>query len=278
MKKDVFLQYYYHFFKFIYAMETGNYNDAKEHHDYADELLKDISDVYEKAEFHYRTALYYYYIDQPILSIRYATKAKDFFSKNVGYEVKTAACENVLGISCIALKQFEAAEEYLLAAINTFKKQSEEDSVLKVKYNLGLLYADQNLSELAIRYLLDAFEDEEHDYKTMFLLAREHLKLGKSEIAKTYIEKGLKASTKEYYYHFSILQNMYSEHSLEKVESVVNEGVSYFKQQSLWGYVQEYAEALAVKLYNEKEEMKSNQYFYMSYEAKKILEEKGALK
>jgi tetratricopeptide (TPR) repeat protein len=55
-----FLKYYYHFFKFIYFMEIGNYNEAKPYYERAEELLAEIPDEAEKAEFNYRVAVFQY--------------------------------------------------------------------------------------------------------------------------------------------------------------------------------------------------------------------------
>ncbi|MEI4801586.1 Rap family tetratricopeptide repeat protein [Bacillus sp. FJAT-51639] len=272
-----FLKYYYHFFKFIYAMEVGNYSDAKKHYELAEKLLAAVPDEAEKAEFNYRVALFHYYLSQPLRAIHYATKAQEFFSKNKGYEVKTGACKNTLGMSCISLGQFELAEEYLISALNTFTKTDERASILKVRHNLGLLYADQDLSESAIRHLTEVFKEDQH-IKTNYLLAREHFRLGHHEEASQYISKGLTSCDKEYYYHFSILNGLNENEPVEKLDHLVAEAISYFKHQELWKDVQFYAEELAVKWYNVGNEGEVSKYFYIGYEAKKILKKRGSLK
>ncbi|HDR3524347.1 tetratricopeptide repeat protein [Bacillus cereus group sp. MYBK12-2] len=274
---DNFLKYYYHFFKFIYATEVGNYSNAKKHCELAEQLLASVPDEAEKAEFNYRVALFHYYSSQPILAVHYATKAQEFFAKNKGYEVKTGACKNTLGMSCISLGQFELAEEYLISALNTFTKTDERASMLKVRHNLGLLYADQDLSELAIRHLAEVFKEDQH-IKTNYLLAREHYRLNHHEEAGRYIAKGLESCDKEYYYHFSILKGLNENDHVTKLENVVSEAISYFKHQELWKDVQFYAEELAAKWYDIGDEGNASKYFHMSYEAKKILKKRGSLK
>lgn len=276
-KMDAFLKYYYHFFTFIYATEVGNYSDAKKHCELAEKLLIAVPDEAEKAEFNYRVSLFHYYVSQPLLAIHYATKAQEFFSKNKGYEVKTGACKNTLGMSCITLGQFELAEEYLISALDTFTKADEYASILKVRHNLGLLYADQDLSELAIRYLSEVFQEDLH-IKTNYLLAREHFRLSHYEEVREYIEKGLKSCDKEYYYHFSILKALNEKWPVESLDLMISDAISYFKSQELWKDVQSYAEELAIKWYEVGNEGKASRYFYMSYEAKKILKKRGSLK
>ncbi|MGN4422977.1 hypothetical protein ACTFQN_03795 [Bacillus cereus group sp. MYBK30-1] len=72
---DSFLQYYYHYFEFIYAMEIENYSNAKQYYKIAESLLASISDEAEKSEFNYRVALFHYCLSQPILAISNALKA-----------------------------------------------------------------------------------------------------------------------------------------------------------------------------------------------------------
>ena len=272
---DKFLQYYYHFFKFIYATEIGNYSNAKKHCECAEKLLEFIPDEAEKAEFNYRASVFYYYIDQCVETINYASKAKQFFSKNAGYEVKLAFSENSLGMAYTAIREFDLAEKHLIAALNILQELNEKSLILKVKYNLGLLYADQNFSELAIRYLSESFEDEEKDYKTMFLLAREHLKIGKKEEVTTFIEKGLKACNKEYIHHFNILKSMNEESPLEQLEEITKDAIEYFKNEDLWHYVKNYAKELAIRLFDKNNYKKSSEYFILSYKAEEKLLEWG---
>ena len=120
---DNFLSYYYHFYKAIHSNAVGNYNLAKEQYDKAELLLKHIPDELEKAEFHYNLATYHYHIYQALLAIKHGTKARDIFSKHESYELKTAYCDNLLGLACTHLKEFELAEEYFVTAMNTFQKQ-----------------------------------------------------------------------------------------------------------------------------------------------------------
>ncbi|MDQ0174662.1 Rap family tetratricopeptide repeat protein [Bacillus chungangensis] len=273
-----FLQYYYHFFKFIYATGIGNYSNAKKHCEYAEKLLESIPDEAEKAEFNYRASVFYYLIDQCVETVNCALKAKQFFSKNPGYEVKLAASENMLGMAYTALREFHLAEKHLIASINILQELDEKSLILKVNYNLGLLYADQNFSELAIRYLSESFEDEEKDYKTMFLLAREYFKIVKKEEVTTYIEKGLKVCNKEYIHHFNILKALNDQLPIEQLEEITKDAIEYFKSEDLWHYVKNYAKELAIGLFDKDNYKKSSGYFILSYKAEEKLLERGKLK
>lgn len=274
-KTDHSIKYYYHFFTFIYATEISNYSEAKIHLEQAEKLLTSIPDEAEKAEFNHRTSLFYYYIGQEAAAVIQATKAKEFFTNRPGYEIKLAASNNTIGMACIRLKQFEIAERHFNTALRILKEQRDDSLlslILKTNYNLGLLYAEQNISEFAIRYLSESFEDEEKDYKTMFLLAREYFKIGNKEKASIYIKQGLKVCDKEYMYHFTILKTLNDYLPVEQLEEIVKKAIHYFKDKNLWTYIQDYAKELAIQFYHLSNKKKSSQYLQMNNEVKKILE------
>ncbi|CAM4120878.1 histidine kinase [Bacillus manliponensis] len=279
---DNFLSYYYHFYKAVHSNAIGNYNLAKEHYDKAEFLLKHIPDELEEAEFHYNLATYHYHIYQALLAIKHGTKARDIFAKHENYELKAAYCDNLLGLACTHLKEFELAEEYFVTAMDTFQKQKNEKAILLVRHNLGFMYASQNLSSLAIRYLSEVVEKKPHHYKAIFVKAKEHVKLGEEEIASQLIEKGLtickELGNEEYQYHFTILREINKKVAAEELEKAVLAGMGYLKNERLWEYVQEYMEELAVQFHKEGSFEQGSKYFYLSYEAKKEIFKKEALK
>ncbi|WJE55656.1 tetratricopeptide repeat protein (plasmid) [Bacillus cereus] len=276
-----FISYYYHFFKAIHSTILAEYNEAGEHFEKAEKLLMYVPAELEKAEFNYKLASFYYQTYKPLPSISHASKAKDFFSKTNCYDINIALCENVLGLACIQIRQFEQAEEHLNKAIDIVKKINNTELLLRIRNNLGWLYANQNLSDLAIRHLSEVTEHLPKHYKAMFLQAREHYKSGEHNKADILIEKGLAACTKienrEYVHRFNILKEMNNGSDSLTLESVVLEGISYFEVENLTRCVQEYTEILATMFYKEKNEKKASKYFHMSNEARKKYEEKGAL-
>ncbi|GGE79545.1 Rap family tetratricopeptide repeat protein [Priestia taiwanensis] len=274
---NTFLKYYYHFFKFIYAIEIGNYSDAKEHYQLAEELLVTIPDEAEKAEFNYRVAIFQYYLSQPVLAIHYATKAQEFFFQREGYEIKMGACKNLLGTACTVLEQYELAEEYLLEALDIFKEANEDSLVIKARHNLGLMYADQDLSEVAIRHLIEVYKKNPR-IRVTYLLAREHYKLKKTQKASIYIEEGLKFCSEEYNHHFLVLKAKNDRLSVEELEGIFLIAIEYLKKLEMWKDVHIYNEELANRWYDAGNELKASSYFRKSYEARQILKKMGALK
>nr|WP_257147056.1 tetratricopeptide repeat protein [Bacillus cereus] len=97
----------------------------------------------------------------------------------------------MLGLASTSLKQYKLAEEYFLSALEIATKQNQKQLIHMIRHNIGLLDSDQNMPQLAINYLSKALEVS---CKTMYMLAKEHMKLGNVNEATNYIDKGLRIS------------------------------------------------------------------------------------
>ncbi|MEY8349902.1 Rap family tetratricopeptide repeat protein [Bacillus cereus] len=282
MRSDNFLEFYYYFFKGIHSTSISNFVEARNHYEKAEELLKYITDEIERAEFYYRISTFYNFTYQSYKVIKYGKMALNIFSQHPEYKVNVALCKNLLGGICVHLKQYEEAEEYFTAAIDILQKQNEEILILRVRNNIGWLYASQNLSPLAIRHLSEVFEKIPNHYKSILLLGREYFKLGETEKVTELVERGFsicnKLDDELYKHHFNILNEMNHNVSTENIEKVISEGIRYFNKEELYEYTQEYAEKLAIRFYKENNHVKASEYFYLQHEAKEKNFEKGALK
>ncbi|KEK22137.1 hypothetical protein [Bacillus gaemokensis] len=286
--RENFLTYYYHFFKALHAVEIGDYNRANESYHNAEKFLEFVPDVIEKAEFQYKRAIYYWQTRQPLKTLDHALYAKELFLKHNGYEINVAGCENIIGLACNTLRQFEKAEEHFLVALNILENTGHENLILKTRQNLGLLYADQDMSELAIRYLSEVIEHEKCSLtdlpllKANFLLVREYFKLGQKSIASKLIPEGINVCkslrNKEYEHHYKILETMNNGSSTETLESVIQEGISVFEQEGLIGYVKDYSQQLAIKFVEENNLEKAGKYYHIAHQAEKRLQERESLK
>ncbi|EJR36138.1 tetratricopeptide repeat protein [Bacillus mycoides] len=275
-----FLAYYYHFFKGFHCTLISNYNEAKQQYEQAEKLLKYIADPIEHAEFHYRYGYLYNQSYQQMLAIDQIKTAKADFAKQPGYEINLALCENMLGLCYIDLQQFEFAEETFNTALNVFQQVNHEKYILMVRNNLGLLYANQNLSELAIRHLSEVTKKSPNHFRALYLESDEYLKLNELEKVESLINKGLhicnQLKNQEYQYRFMILNKMNA--TTGELENVVLDAISYFEKEELFDCIQEYTERLADKFYYENNHEKSSKYYHMSKEARKKQMIKGALK
>ncbi|PEB90746.1 hypothetical protein COM03_06460 [Bacillus wiedmannii] len=277
-----FLAYYYYFFKAIHSTILANYTEAKTHYEKAEELLIDILDDVEKAEFEYRFSTYCYQSYQPFEAIQHVVKAKEIYRNHGGYEINIALCDNVYGLACIDLREFERAEECLNTVIDVFKKYDEEQLLLRVRSNLGWLYNIQDLYPLAIRQSSEIINTIPNHFKALFVLARAYYKLEGVETAKAYIKQGIKYTNEsgnaEYKHRFAVLNELITELPRIKLEKVVSDAISYFEKEDMWDCVKEYAEILALQFYEANNHVKASKYFYISNNADKKHLRKGALK
>lgn len=286
--KDNLLSYYYYCFKALHDVAIGDYSEAKKSYHNAEKYLEFVQDEIEKAEFLYKRAIFYWQIRKPLQSIENALQAIKLFEKHTGYEISIAGCENILGLACNTMNQYERAEEHFLSALDKLNKTDHQNLILKTRQNLGLLYADQDMSELAVRHLSEVIHSESHSLtglplvKAKYLLARENFKLGQKEAAKDIIQDGLKMcgnlDNKEYEYHFKILDVMNNVSSTDSLEKVIQEGISVFEQEGLIGYVKDYSQQLAIQFYEENNVSKAGEYYHIAYQAEKKLNEREALK
>lgn len=282
------LNYYYHFFQGMYHWRSGNYREALEQYWYAEEQLEKIPDQLERAEFHYRVAGVYYDMGKNVRSIQHIRKAQEIYTQDPNYEMKLADCENLLGLNNIDLKQYEEAEQHLIHALDLAQKHTDDELTILIKSNLGYLYSEQRLSDVAIRHLTDVYHSPTDKksvsdrYKTIFLLAKEHYRMGEHEKANSLVAEGLeecKCANNQYTAHrLNILKVLYLSDDAENIEAVVKAGIEYFQEKELWYLVQEYAEILARKLHDLNNYEKASYYFNLSCEAKDKIFEKEALK
>ncbi|WP_202077699.1 hypothetical protein [Caldalkalibacillus salinus] len=276
------LQYYFHFFKGLYFWRIGQFTESLEQYRAAEKHINHVPDHIEEGEFHYRVAAVNYDIGKNVVSIEHTRKAQYIFNNYIGHGVKYADCENLLGVNCIAVKQYEDAEQHLITALDIAQKNNDEDLVTHVKYNLGYLYSEQSLSEVAIRHLNDIYNKQADRYKTCFLLAREYFRVNKNNKAYQMVADGLEScralNNEEYLHHLNILEAYYSNRELHELEPIMRKGIDYFNKEDLWAFAQEYSEKLAQKFYQNRDYEQASHYFNISLEAKRKITEKEALK
>ncbi|ADY24923.1 RapH N-terminal domain-containing protein [Bacillus paranthracis] len=279
---DDMLIYYYHFFKAIYATITGDYILAEREYGIAEDKLQNIDDPVEHAEFYYMLSTFSCHSQQYVLALRQSSMAQIIFSKQDGYNLNIGYCKNLSGLACIHLKEYGLAEEYLLAARDIFKKQNDTHAISYVQHNLGLMYASQNLSELAIKHLSEITIRNPNNYKALFIEAREHFKVKNTEQANILIDKALiicnSLKQEEFYHRLMILKALNNNIPAEELEKVVKNGVNYFEKEKLYENIDKYYEFLAIKYYQEENNSEASKYFFKSSQARKNAFDKGALK
>ncbi|MED1380942.1 aspartate phosphatase (plasmid) [Bacillus mycoides] len=274
---DEYLKYYYHFYKAVHNTMISNYMEAMEQFEEAARLLEYIPSDIEKAEFNYKLGELYYHLQQPLLTIKHVMKAKDIYRKHDEHVINQIECDTILGLASVTLRQFEQGEELFVKCLDMAKKHNCTRLITLIQYNLGFLYAKQGLSATAIRHLMEVYSSEKPYHKTAFLLAREHFRVNDAEKAFEFLMQGFELADMEYTHHLRILQAQYDEDRKQSLETAITDGLRYFESQKLYGFIEEYAEILAKKFYQEGNHEQASKYFNISNDAKRLLQKGSAL-
>lgn len=278
---DGLYTYYFHFFKGMAAYGRKDYNEALEHYGVAGEMLEAVTDELEIAEYHYKLAANHYYNRRTSLSINHTRQALDIFWHH-DHLKRIADSEVLLGVNCVDIRQYEEAEEKFYYALDYANKIKDNLFKALIYHNLGMLYADQNLSSAAVTWLEKSLElDHVTPHLTVYEIAREKFKLGEIEEADTLVTKGIKLSHEadddRYVYHFRLLEALYSDKNND-FENVYKEGLSVLESEELWVDVQEYSEDLAQFYRKNKQYKNASDYYNHAIKARKKIFEMEALK
>ncbi|PFA76966.1 hypothetical protein CN406_18230, partial [Bacillus cereus] len=102
------------------------------------------------------------------------------------------------------------------------------------------------------------------------------------DVAKDLADKGysicVELGNVEYKHLFAILRCLISNVSSDELEKIALEGISYFESESLFEYIEESQEYMAVKFYEESNHAKSSEYFYLASKTRQKIKERESLK
>jgi tetratricopeptide (TPR) repeat protein len=273
-------EYYYYLFKASYLLLKGENKEALKNFHFAGERLIHVPDRIEKAEFYLKLGTIYYHLRRTIESIHYISNALNLFKTENGYDRRIATCEIALGLNSVDLRQWEEAEEHFYNALNYAHKDNSMRAL--IYHDLGLLYAEQNMSKAAIHWLTESITGSSLNYKTIYLIAREYFKLGQINEAEYWLEKGLMITQKEkintYQIRFNLLKVLYTETDKDVTEKNLREGIQHFINENDWNYVEEYSKYLADFYATNQKYQEAVQYYQLMIKAQKKISEMGALK
>jgi tetratricopeptide (TPR) repeat protein len=265
---------YYHllgvtqYYKKIYQESIENFLEAERF------LVHIRNEPLKIAEFHYKFASSYYEAMQISNSIKQANIALRIYKDNFEFE-RAADCENLLGIINKEIGQYKEAKKHYINSLKYAEAFNDKVKKAMIYHNLGSLFAKKNDSTEAIRYyrialdLINELEIKEWKLKTLYLLSKEHLKLGNEE-GKVWVKEGLKLSleleNEEYQHHFKMLLTRY-DGNIEDIDRVFEEGICYFISKKMWRYVKEYGILHGTFMKSKYIHEKASHYFYLAFQA-----------
>jgi len=275
-------QFYYYIFKGTFYLSKGEPNEALKYFQAAREKLSSSSNKLEMAEYYFKLGSIYYHLRKTIDSLHNISSALSLFKTKSGYERRIAACEIALGLNSVDLHQWEEAEERFYNALNYANKVADTPMKALIYHDLGLLYAEQNMSKAAIHWLTESMTYNDPDHKTIYLICREYFKLDQSDKAVEWLDRGIELATRQnlsnYKVRFNILRVLYMEKDEEAFERTLKEGIQFFIEEKTWNYVEGNAKYLA-DFYAKKENYKEAvNYYQLMIKAQNKIFEMEALK
>lgn len=270
------LSFYYYYFNGTMKYSSNCFQEAIQLYKRAEKYLPLASDGVQSAELYYKLASAYHRESKAMLSIRYTALALDSFKNGYAYQ-RTADCENLMGMNKKEIGEYEEAEVHFRNALTYAEMFHHTDRKITLYYNLGSLYADQQLYENAVEYLKLALQmmtdgQKSHKVKTLFLLAEMLYESGDGQGAKYCLNEGMNLCFEEKkqadYFRFRMLEAKY-EPDNDRLEQVYSEGIAHFQQQGLWRFVKEYSELLASEFKKKGKYKEASEYYELAITADK---------
>ncbi|MFS0594077.1 Rap family tetratricopeptide repeat protein [Cytobacillus horneckiae] len=262
-KIDPYLKYMYYFLIGQRKFYEYRYTSAIKFYGLAENLLDQVSDQYERAEFYLRLADGYYRINQFTFAVSYMEQAIQLFKQNDSYRNKVlngylllAAIESELG----NYENAEARYNEILVEASAFPKVHS----LTLR-SLGLNRVRQNKQSEAKVFFERALKTGDHEktvagYKSKADLAFIHLRLGNSTAAMPLlmeVEEWLHSNGNiEYKAKCLIYRHLYVDYN----EKGIKQGLDQLTNYDLFFDASEIAEELS-RYYEEKEQLGQALYY-----------------
>lgn len=273
--------YCFYTIKGMSAFNKGQYQEALEIYNKAFPYVNTLNDPIEEAEWHYKVAGVFYQVDKNLDSLNHIQIATELFQTDKAFNRRLATCEMIHGLNCSDLRQYEKAEECFYTSLDYAKETRDKELTAQAYHNLGVLYAGQNMSSAAIRWLKESVEQENPFFKTCYLLSREHFKLGQEDHAMTWYNKGSKLCEESgnlvENYQYKLLYTLYKE-SDRVFENTFKEGIAFLHGEEQWVHVKEYALDLAKHFSKSGNYKESTNFYELHVEAQQKILESEALK
>ncbi|MFP7493021.1 hypothetical protein SFC66_04460 [Terribacillus saccharophilus] len=243
------LHYYYYLAQGMQLVEKQEYMDALASFEQAESYLSSIDDEVEHADFHFRKAITYYYLEITSLAVFHTEYAVKIFEKYPAYRYLLARSELMRGLNFIEQKDFLQAESTLNDALSHTDFEHESHLAALIQHNIGYLYSVQQMQLAAIPYLKAAKDHRTYSayLKTLFLLADCYWKTGQHDLAMDVYKEGFQLSIMEkddiLKWEFAMLHKKYVDRA--NFETVWIEAIDSFRKLGDNHNVRNYSSELA---------------------------------
>ncbi|MEC3608644.1 aspartate phosphatase [Bacillus glycinifermentans] len=228
---DDMIDYYFYFFEAMHEAYNKNFERAISLYKVAEKKLAKIPDDIEAAEFYFKVSWLYMSLRQNAVSLNYAKDAMNIYKMYDGYKKKLAISQVVMGTNYMQMQRFEDAEEYFAKSIEISKEIGDPFLEAMLHHNISILYSNSDRSQdciLAVQHALSNPEWRESSYyiNSLYMLVREFFKIGETEAALYYYQKGQeeleKNGNKHYEKKINIIYELYCRENVGSIKDDIH--------------------------------------------------------
>lgn len=241
-------EYYWHQFLGLYESMNNRLDEALMHYKNAEHIMKKLN--INEADFLYQLAHLYTRFHQIANAFLYASSALERFNQEANL-IKCVNCHIILGVNYVRINSYDQALNHYDSALRISEAIGQLSLKGTILHNMGYLYSKMGDHLKAITYYhysLDAKDKLDHKTKanTIYYLANEFVSMKKYIEAEQYINMGLKMAEKENItdakYKLLILKYKMNKTPPEEfLQSLEEEIIPYFLEQSDWSFLEEIA-------------------------------------
>lgn len=271
------LNYYYWFFKGMYAFKKHDYPSAISCYRTSEQLLEAVDDESEKAEFDYKLAHLYYQLKYTEISIHYAERAYHFYQQHDDYLRYQFFCRNIIGLNYLDTYDFNKAMDSLTEANHLAIKAKDNRLIAIAQLNIGISLMNQRLYSEAKQFFeksVDLFLELKDRYlaKAYFNLMEAYIKAGEYSRVETIYNLGLKQAIvwedQEFIAKIDLVKELMPDRGNQKT---IDEGFDQMKKLNLYADVESYSLDFAQYFKQIKKPEIANKYYELSISANKMI-------
>ncbi|MEC2060720.1 response regulator aspartate phosphatase RapF [Bacillus stercoris] len=273
------LEYYFNFFRGMYELDQREYLSAIKFFKKAESKLIFVKDRIEKAEFFFKMSESYYYMKQTYFSMDYARQAYEIYKEHEAYNIRLLQCHSLFATNFLDLKQYEDAISHFKKAYSMAEAENQPQLMGRTLYNIGLCKNSQSQYEDAVTYFKRAIAVFEESNilpslpQAYFLITQIHYKLGKTDKAHAYHNKGIaysqEAGDSIYLSEFEFLKSLYLS---GPDEEAIQRFFDFLESKMLYADLEDFALDVA-KYYHERENFqKASAYFLKVEQVRQLIQ------
>ncbi|MGD1416402.1 aspartate phosphatase [Bacillus stercoris] len=240
-RTDEMIDYYFFFYEAMYESYNKNYEQSIRLFKIAEKKLLKIPDEIEIAEFYSKVASMYMSIHQSVVSLGYINEAISIYRKHDDYKRRLASSLVVLATNYMHIGRYDDAEKQIFEAIKIARELNDGFFEAMQFHNMSIIYSNANRSQDCLNALKrairnDAWRESDYHIRSIYMLAREHFKIGQKDTAIYYSKKGMEVlkerENKIYEAKINIIYSLYTARDTSKSVDKCRNNIRYLENRN----------------------------------------------